>query len=286
MSKLTIDNFGQYFINEAFDMIYSATSKEFQEMLSGIDFQTICREFKQGVQIFEKFSEKQLLGLTSVVWINEEKERAIQVAYDQNQVIVALYFKPFITCASDEQWTKNQYQMPINEEWFVFWGGTNVIDNYHYAYAQQRYAYDLVQVRNGATFTGDPLINESYYAFGTDVVAPLNGTVVTVVDGCIDNVPGEMDEQDPAGNYVIIEHTNNEYSMMAHLKNGSIQVREGEVVNVGQVLGQCGNSGNSSEAHIHFQVMDHQQMEQGKSIRIQFQDGSNPVQGDVVGLSE
>ena len=282
MSKLNIDNFGQYFINEAFDTIYNTTSKELQQLLSYTEFQSICREFNQGVQIFHKFSEKDWLGITKVVWIDGEKEKAIQLAYDENDTIVGLYFKPFVTYASDGQWTENQYRMPINEEWFVYWGGTNVIDNYHYAYEQQRYAYDLVQVRNGATFTGNPLINENYYAFGTDVVAPLNGTVVTVLDGCIDNVPGEMDEHNLAGNFITIEHANKEYSMVAHLKNGSILVKEGDIVKEGQVLGQCGNSGNSSEAHIHFQVMDHLQMDLAKSLRIRFQQEYEPVQGDTV----
>ena len=282
MPKLDLNNFGQHFTNEAFDTIYNATAKEFQEMLSYNEFQMICRKFNQGVQYFEKFLEKEWFGTTQVVWIDEKKERAIQLAYDPDQVIIGFYLKPFVTYATDERWTSNQYRMPINEDWFVFWGGTNVFDNYHYAYEQQRYAYDLVQVKNGATFTGNPLNNENYYAFGTDVVAPLQGTVVTVVDGCIDNVPGEMDEALLAGNYVVLEHPNQEYSMMAHLKNGSISVKVGDVVKEGHILGQCGNSGNSSEAHIHFQVMDHPQLDQAKSIRIRFQQEDEPVQGDTV----
>lgn len=103
-----------------------------------------------------------------------------------------------------------------------------------------------------------------------------------VVDGIKDNVPGEMNEQYPAGNYVVIEHPNKEYSMMAHFKKGSIIVKKGEFVKEGQLLGQCGNSGNSSEAHIHFQVMDNPQFEKAKSIRIQFQNQHEPVQGDIV----
>lgn len=282
MSKLDLNNFGQHFNNEEFDTIYNATSKEFQQSFSFNQFQTVCCEFNQGVQYFEEFSEKEWFGTTQVVWIDENKERTIQLAYDQNQVITGFYLKPFVTYASDEQWTNNQYRMPINEEWFVFWGGTNEFENYHYAYEQQRYAYDLVQVKNGATFTGTHSLNESYYAFGTDVVAPLHGTVINVVDGFKDNVPGNMDQQYPAGNYVIIEHPNKEYSMMAHLKNGSILVNVGDVVKEGQVVGRCGNSGSSSEAHIHFQVMDHPQLDQAKSIRIRFQQEYEPIQGDTV----
>ena len=161
-------------------------------------------------------------------------------------------------------------------------GGTNEFENYHYVYEGQRYAYDLVRVKNGTTFEGTNLRNENYYAFGTDVVAPLHGKVVKVVDGIKDNVPGEMDEQHPAGNYIVIEHPEKEYSLIAHFKQNSIVVKEGELVGEGQLLGQCGNSGNSSEAHIHFQVMDNALLKKAKSIRIQFQDHHEPVQGDTV----
>lgn len=56
----------------------------------------------------------------------------------------------------------------------------------------------------------------------------------------------------------------------------------GDKVKAGQLLGLCGNSGNSSEAHIHFQVMDHQDFLQAKSLRIKFHGGSEPIQGDFV----
>ncbi|MEK3973989.1 M23 family metallopeptidase [Psychrobacillus sp. FSL K6-1267] len=282
MSKLDLNKFGAHFINEEFELLYKTTSKDFQNLLGLNEFQNICHSYKQGIQKLEKFSEKEWFGTTQVIWIDQNKEKAIQLAYDPRQVITGFYLKPFITYDSDKRRTKNQYRMPIRDEWFVFWGGTNEFDNYHYAYENQRYAYDLVRVINGVTYEGTNLINENYFAFGKDIVAPLNGKVVEVVDGIKDNVPGKMNEQYPAGNYIVIEHSNKENSMIAHFKNGSILVKEGEHVKEGQLLGLCGNSGNSSEAHIHFQVMDRPQFEKAKSIRIQFQNHLEPVQGDTV----
>src|SRR5690606_4327360 len=101
-------------------------------------------------------------------------------------------------------------------------------------------------------------------------------------DGMNDNIPGEMDEDNPAGNYCIIAHEHNEYSMIAHFKKDSICVETGDNVKAGQLLGLCGNSGNSSEAHIHFQVMDHPDFLQAKSLHIQFHGGAEPIQGDFV----
>jgi hypothetical protein len=58
------------------------------------------------------------------------------------------------------------------------------------------------------------------------------------------------------GNHVVLDLGDGIYAVLAHLKRGSIGVQKGQVVRVGQKLAECGNSGNSSEPHIHFQLMD------------------------------
>jgi hypothetical protein len=58
------------------------------------------------------------------------------------------------------------------------------------------------------------------------------------------------------GNHVVLDLGDGIYAVLAHLKRGSIGVQKGQVVRVGQKLAGCGNSGNSSEPHIHFQLMD------------------------------
>jgi murein DD-endopeptidase MepM/ murein hydrolase activator NlpD len=84
-----------------------------------------------------------------------------------------------------------------------------------------------------------------------------------------------MNPNQPEGNNVIIEHGNSEYSMLAHLNQGTISVKVGDFVKKGQVIGRCGNSGNSTEPHLNFQVMDTPDYLSGKSIRIQFETGLN-----------
>src|SRR5699024_7930062 len=157
---------------------------------------------------------------------------------------------------SDKTYSKNKYQWPVKEKWFVFWGGTNEFINYHYPHENQRYAYDLLITKDGKSHRGAGRRNEDYYAYGKEIHAPTTSKVVQVMDQLTDQFPGEMNENNPEGNFIIIQHAMNEYSMLAHLKERSIVVSEGESVKAGQLIGACGNSGNSSEPHLHFQIMD------------------------------
>ena len=58
----------------------------------------------------------------------------------------------------------------------------------------------------------------NYYSFGANVVAPIYGEVVKVVNHINDNTPGNTNESEPYGNYVMMKHGDHEYSVLAHLK--------------------------------------------------------------------
>jgi murein DD-endopeptidase MepM/ murein hydrolase activator NlpD len=127
----------------------------------------------------------------------------------------------------------------------------------------QRFAIDYVKVNDkNRTFDGDKLKNESYYAEGTDALAVADGRVVAVKDGIPENVPGVTSRAVPitletvGGNHVIVDIGGGRYAFYAHLKPGSIRVREGDRVRRGQVMGLVGNSGNSTEPHLHFHLSD------------------------------
>ncbi|MGH2266624.1 M23 family metallopeptidase, partial [Enterococcus faecalis] len=78
-------------------------------------------------------------------------------------------------------------------------------------------------------------------------IAPANGTVEKVVNGVQDNSIGSTNESQFLGNYIVIKHAENEYSLIAHLQQYSIIVNEGQNVKYGDFLGKVGNSGNSTE---------------------------------------
>jgi hypothetical protein len=167
--------------------------------------------------------------------------------------------------------TKTNLHLPFNGEWTVFWGGRYTFQNYHTAVPNQYYAYDFVISQNKVSHTGDGASNEQYFCFNSPVLAPGAGRIIRVVNSIDDNVPGIMNPNFPAGNHVIIGHGNNEYSLLAHFKKGSITVNIDDSVFVGQEIGKCGNSGNSSEPHIHYHLQNSSQLSQGDGIPSQFQ---------------
>ena len=159
---------------------------------------------------------------------------------------------------------------PFSVETFVFWGGETVAQNYHMAQEVQQYAYDILMVKDGASYTGDSKKNENYFVFGQDILAPCDAKVVKITKGVYDNVPGEMNQKQLLGNSIVLETAKKEYLLFAHLKQGSLLVEEGEQVKQGQVIAQCGNSGNSTEAHLHLQLQNVADFFQGTGAKLYF----------------
>jgi murein DD-endopeptidase MepM/ murein hydrolase activator NlpD len=127
----------------------------------------------------------------------------------------------------------------------------------------QRFAIDWVKLGDdNKTHSGDELKNESYHAEGVDALAVADGIVVAVKDSIPENVPGAQSRavtinlETVGGNHVILDIGEGHYAFYAHLKPGSIRVKKGDRVKRGQVVGLVGNSGNSTEPHLHFHLSD------------------------------
>lgn len=178
-----------------------------------------------------------------------------------------------------------QLRLPFEGRWLVAWGGRTLEQNRHAVARDQRFAYDFLALAPhiapganvlaawaaGESRRGDPRDNESYYCYGRPILAPAAGTVVDLRDGVPDNVPGELGTP-PQGNHIVIDHGNDEYSMLAHLKPGSLRVAEGDRVRTGQRLASCGNSGRSTEPHLHYHVQDTPRWFDGHGLPPRFHD--------------
>lgn len=160
-------------------------------------------------------------------------------------------------------------RLPFDGLWWVGEAPTPEIGNHHALASDQRHAFDFLIWRDGSTHRGEGKENTDYWAWGQAVRAPAQGTVVAVQDGLADVRPGtEPDIGHPAGNHVVIDLGHDEYAVLAHFQKGSIRVATGDKVTSGQLLGLVGNSGNSSEPHIHFHVQDSPKFRPGGSVGI------------------
>lgn len=180
-----------------------------------------------------------------------------------------LWFVPVAYPASLESTSPSiNVRLPADGPIRVAWGGDTIKTNYHAAVPDQRWAYDLVIE---PYFSGSENL-EDYGCYGTPVVAPISGTVISAHDGEPDAVPGVVSNNftAPTGNHVMIQiEETGTYLVIAHLKPGSVAVETGSVVEEGQIIGQCGNSGNTSEPHIHI----HHQRQNPTEFPINFAEG-------------
>jgi murein DD-endopeptidase len=135
------------------------------------------------------------------------------------------------------------------------------------SWISQRFAIDWVQLfPDGSTFHGDKADNKNYRAYGQEALAVADGIVTEVKDGIPENIPGPSSRALPitletiGGNHVLLDLGNGKFAFYAHLQPGSIRVHVGEKVKEGQVVGLVGNSGNSTEPHLHFDICDRSSM--------------------------
>lgn len=157
---------------------------------------------------------------------------------------------------------KARYTLPFDGEWLVMNGGVTPDTSHSWELAGQRFAYDFVVADGeGRRHVDDGTRPEHYLAHGRPVLAPADGTVVAVRDGVRDAPrPGtgwlDWRARDFRGNWVAIRHAGGEHSFLAHLVPGSVRVAPGDRVRRGEAVGLCGNSGHSTEPHLHFQLQD------------------------------
>jgi len=141
--------------------------------------------------------------------------------------------------------------LPFSGRWSVY----QAFDDEWTHKGEYKYAYDFVVKINGKTYQNDGKFLEDFYAFAQNVLAPVSGYVVALRNDLEDNFIGNVDRINNWGNYIIIKSLNGSfYVEISHLMKNSITVKVGDYVEMGQIIGKCGNSGYSPEPHIHIQV--------------------------------
>lgn len=129
-----------------------------------------------------------------------------------------------------------------------------------------RYAYDFSAVNaNGDLYRRQGETNEDWFGFGMLVYAPGSGVVKETTNDVPDNILGKRmfdfnlvfkNIKSFYGNYVVIDHLNGEYSLLLHLKQGSVKVKPGDLIKQGQPVAEMGISGDSEYVHLHYQLQN------------------------------
>lgn len=177
---------------------------------------------------------------------------------------------------------------PLRGEWVAFHTPADQVPSHGTDRLGQRYAYDFLRIdrdRDGWEFSRTPpwrfrLVGarlKDCYGWGEPIHSPFAGTAVAAYDGVPERDPvhimrdlavalknalfGKISNTEGLrpllGNHLILKAASGEiYALIAHAKTGSVRVRSGETVGVGQHIADVGHSGNSTAPHLHFQLMD------------------------------
>jgi hypothetical protein len=179
-------------------------------------------------------------------------------------------------------------EFPLHKgQYYIAHGGSNAIINHHAPAVYSRFAIDILKINKfGFRAKGFyPKDLRKYFIFEEIVYSPVEGTVVKVIDEHADMIPPNQDPKNPAGNYVIIKKADsNALVFLVHLRQKSMFVSEGDVIKPGLPVGRVGNSGLSTEPHLHIHCEEDEVWEFntfGKGIPLLFE-GRFLKRNDVV----
>lgn len=174
-------------------------------------------------------------------------------------------------------------RLPFEGTWRIHRGGVTPDTSHSWLLLGQRFAYDFVRdAAGGPAPSAGPFA--AYPAFGATILAAADGTVIEARDGCRDYPhPGlgwiDWRAADPRGNFVTIRHDGGWISLSAHLRRDSLLVRPGQRVRRGEAIAACGNSGHSTEPHLHFQAQDRPSFAFSLSLPILFEEAARMPPG-------
>lgn len=216
----------------------------------------------------------QALLITSQIFAFRGKRDAVRVRVRGNVNGKAVEITG--TLPTKSEFARNNYIFPLRGVAYVGVGAS--LHTPHRWVIPEEFALDIAKLGDtGLSHKGDGTQFDDYYAYGADVLAVADGRVIEAADNQPED-PSAMQHPDESqeayftrlqkeqaerlekgsilGNYLVIDHGQSEFSLYAHLKPGSVRVKKGDQVKAGDVIGNLGSSGNSTEPHLHFQLTD------------------------------
>lgn len=183
------------------------------------------------------------------------------ILFTCTQILLTMIFLPLclfgLTGYSVENENALYLDFPLqNGVYIVGHGGDNPLINYHNVTTTQKYALDISKLNAIGTRAWGIYPEElsRYAIFSDPLFSPCSGLVKDVTKGYQDFNPPKRGEGHPAGNHVVLECEGAEV-YIAHMKQNSVAVDSGQVIEVGDLLGEVGNSGNTTEPHLHIHAV-------------------------------
>ncbi len=274
--KIALENFKTHFNASDSDGIYAMMDAPMQQQLGIENVTAIVTSFRKNLGKLDSFIYIENIGITEVhKGIFENGIQRISLSLNSEDKLNGLRFLPPINEKAIAKIPRNitPLILPFKGTWFTMWGGDTKPQNYHVISTLQKNAFDfLILGKNNKTYQRSGTRNEDYYAFGQPIYAVCDAEVVNINTGVRDNKPGEMNPSQALGNSIMLKTNNEEYIVYAHFEEGTITLKQGDIVKQGQYLGNCGNSGNSSEPHLHLHIQDSPNIVTSVGVKCYFQD--------------
>lgn len=187
------------------------------------------------------------------------RKRGNSSHYFSGLIISLLYIIPFLVTANvipiafptsiNKVSPTITVQWPLTEKSVIGWGGNSIENNLpHAMWGSERWAYDIVMSPNN-TNQSDPT---TYGIWDQEIISPVDGKIIAVKDDEEDIDANSEDFTSTEGNYVYIKvKETGTFLLLNHLKQDSLEVTLGDKVEAGDLLGRVGNSGSTSEPHLH-----------------------------------
>jgi len=271
------EKFVEYFNQSDSKSVHNMFSVEMKQAVPLTQLEEVLSQFSRQYGVIK---EKEFIryentyGIFKLEFLKNKSSKeysTLKISLNEKSEINGLLFAPWVEHPILVR-NESKLILPFEGEWWVFWGGDTKEENYHVESNAQKGAFDfLIKNQEGKSFRNEGKTNEDYYAFGKRIISPSDGEVVLVVDGVKDNIIGKLNPIYVPGNSVIIKTDNNEFLFFAHFVKNSIAVSEGQIIKQGDLLGLCGNSGNSSEPHLHFHIQNVEDMNEATGAKAYFE---------------
>jgi hypothetical protein len=229
------------------------------------------------VFFFTIASIKYALSLTTLpLWITPELNQWINLLALGFVLIFFIFLNLQVFKAYSTFDTALPLSFPLKQgTYYIGHGGNSSLVNHHYKYQAQRFALDIVKLnRWGCRARGlYPFELNKYEIFDSELYSPCDGEIVQIENELPDNIPPHRDNINLAGNNIAIK-TDKYLVVLANMRINSILVTQGQLVKKGQLIGKVGNSGNTTEPHLHIHAVQGEDLEnlfQGIGVPIIFE---------------